>query len=184
MDYIVIGGAPPKSVWNGSAAVLACGEMRVLEGPWPFGRTTLAWAPDGFAKEELRAQLTASPDAGAYVVAGTGAPGRGNAFVIAAHDVHDQARFRDYAARVPEVVSAFGGRFLARGGTVTCVAGCFVPERAVIIEFPTAKSAFDFYGSELYKPLLRLRLETTTPRFVVLSRAGLLSADDALCGGC
>ena len=62
---------------------------------------------------------------------------------------------------MPDVVRSFGGRFLARAGKVTPLAGAFVPERAVLIEFPTAGDALAFYTSERYAPLLKIRLATT-----------------------
>jgi uncharacterized protein (DUF1330 family) len=73
------------------------------------------------------------------------------------------------------VVQSFNGKFIARAGKVTPVAGSFAPDRAVLIEFPTAADAVAFYFSDVYAPLLKLRLETTAPRFVLIARSGELS---------
>src|SRR5262249_2937344 len=96
------------------------------------------------------------------------------AFVIAAHRMRDPDGFRPYAEQVAAVVQRFGGRFLARAGRVTPLGGDFVPERAVIIEFPRADDAMAFYVSDVYAPLLRIRHATTDPRFVVVARSGAL----------
>jgi len=69
----------------------------------------------------------------------------------------------------------FGGRFLARGGKVTPLAGAF-PERVVLIEFAGADDALGFYTSDRYAPLLKIRLATTEARLVVLARSGELPA--------
>jgi uncharacterized protein (DUF1330 family) len=74
------------------------------------------------------------------------------------------------------VVKSFGGRFLARGGRVTPLGGAFVPERVVLIEFPTADDALAFYISDRYAPLLKIRLATTEARLVILARSGELPA--------
>jgi uncharacterized protein (DUF1330 family) len=72
--------------------------------------------------------------------------------------------------------SAGHGRFLARGGTVTPLAGAFVPERVVLLEFATADAALGFYLSDRYAPLLKIRLATTEARLAILARSGALPA--------
>ena len=47
-------------------------------------------------------------------------------------------------------------------------------DRVVLIEFPTAADAAAFYFSDIYAPLLKLRLETTNPRFVLVAKSGVL----------
>ena len=86
--------------------------------------------------------------------------------------MRDIERFKPYAAAVPEVVKSFGGRFLARGGSVTPIAGSFVPERVVLVEFPTVEDALTFYISDRYAPLLKIRLATTEARLVIVTRSG------------
>jgi uncharacterized protein (DUF1330 family) len=88
----------------------------------------------------------------------------------------DPESFRPYGAAIPELLQRFGVRSLARGGTVTRLAGEFAPDRGVVLEFPSVEAVVDFYTSEVYAPLLKLRLRTTDPRFVVLSRSGAIPA--------
>ena len=49
-----------------------------------------------------------------------------------------------------------------------------MPDRAVLMEFPSADDVAAFYFSESYAPLLRIRLAATEPRFVLLARTGAL----------
>jgi uncharacterized protein (DUF1330 family) len=148
--------------------MVAQGEMIVLEGPWPLGAPILARRG-----EEANGQLgAASSDLNGYVVEALAPPGPGDAFVIGAHRMRDPDGFRPYAEQVAAVVERFNGRFLARAGKVTPLGGAFVPERAVIIEFPTAADAVAFYVSDLYAPLLEIRHATTDPRFVIVTRSG------------
>jgi uncharacterized protein (DUF1330 family) len=110
----------------------------------------------------------------AFLVEGIEPPGPGQAFAIGAHRMRDVEAFKPYAARVADVSKEFGCRYIARGGAVTPLSGSFVPDRAVLMEFPSADDVAAFYFSESYAPLLRIRLAATEPRFVLVARAGSL----------
>jgi uncharacterized protein (DUF1330 family) len=174
MRYLICGGGASvfEAVTGAGACALADGEMLVLEGPWPMRRTLLAFLADQDAIDRLAA--LEMPGAIAYTVEGLAAPGAGEAFVIAAHKMLDAAGFRPYAEAIQGVLDRFGVRTLARGGAIKRLAGNFAPDRGVVLEFPTVESVIAFYTSEIYAPLLRLRLRTTDPRFVVLARSGAI----------
>ncbi|MCC7347879.1 MAG: DUF1330 domain-containing protein [Variibacter sp.] len=173
MQYVVWGGAgAPFGPANG-LRVLASGEVLELEGPWTLGSTTLAYAAD----DRAVATLPSPAGAQAFAVEGIEAPGEGEAFVIAAHRMLDPVAFRPYAEAIPGLLEQFGVRSLARGGKVTPLAGDLVPDRGVVLEFPSVAAVIDFYFAEIYAPLLDLRLRTTDPRFVVVSRAGTISPE-------
>jgi uncharacterized protein (DUF1330 family) len=154
---------------------VADGEMISFEQPWTFGSPLIARLPDGADLAAVKARMSAG-GFNAFVVEGLEEPGSGQAYVLGGHIMRDMERFRPYAAAVPDVVRSFGGRFLARGGTVTPIAGTFIPERVVLIEFPTADDALSFYISDRYAPLLKIGLATTEARLVILARSGDLPA--------
>ena len=154
--------------------VVADGESISFEEAWSFGDPQILRVADDAALEQAK---TAFGGSNAFAVEGLIEPGPGAAFVIAAHMMRDIERFKPYAAAIPGVVQRFNGRFIARAGRVTPIAGAFVPDRVVLIEFPSAADAVAFYFSEVYAPLLKLRLETTDPRFVVMARSGGLPED-------
>jgi uncharacterized protein (DUF1330 family) len=176
MQYLIWGSRTVSDAAReaSGAEILASGEPLVLEGPWPFAQTTLAYCADDRAPAAL--QPHAQGTAGAFTVEGIESPGKGGAYVLAAHKMLDAEAFRPYAEAIPGILRDFGVRSLARGGKVTPLAGDFVPDRGVVLEFPSAESVVDFYTSDLYAPLLALRLRTVVPRFVVLSRSGAISA--------
>lgn len=149
--------------------VVADGEFISFEEPWSFGDPLIVRVHDEAVLEEAKKALGGSE---AFAIEGLIEPGPGAAFVIAAHLMRDIERFRPYAAAIPGVVQSFKGKFIARAGRVTPLAGSFVPDRVVLIEFPSAADAVAFYFSDVYAPLLRLRLETTDPRFVLVARSG------------
>ena len=158
-----------------SARLVADGEMLSFEQPWTFGPPLIARLDDTADPGALKTSMVAG-GFNAFAVEGLEEPGKGEAFVIGAHIIRDAEAYKPYIAGVAEVVASFGGRFIARAGAVTPVAGQFVPERVVLIEFPTAADALAFYTSERYAPLLKIRLTTTEARFVIMARAGELPA--------
>ena len=105
--------------------------------------------------------------ADAFLAEGILEPGTGQAFAIGAHMMRDPEGFKPYAAGVPDVIKNYSCRHIARGGKVTHITGSFVPDRAVLMEFPDADEAVAFYFSDAYAPLLQIRLRTTDPRFAL-----------------
>ncbi len=150
--------------------VIAEGEMLSFEEPWAFDAPLIARVEDAAALDAVKSRAVGV--ASAFAVEGFDEPGSGQAIVIAAHLMRDMEMFKPYAAAVPDVIKRFGGRFLARAGKLTPVAGSFMPDRAILIEFPTADDAVAFYFSDAYAPLLKIRLAATDPRFGLVARSG------------
>src|ERR1022692_4180752 len=169
MRYLVASGLSAAQLPNGCHLV-ADGEAISFEQPWSFGAPLIAQVDDGADLDALNSK----PAVSAFLVEGIEPPGAGQAFAIGAHRMRDAEAFKPYAARVADVIKDFGCRFIARGGAVTPLAGSFVPDRAVLMEFPSADNVAAFYFSESYAPLLRIRLKATEPRFVLVARAGSL----------
>jgi uncharacterized protein (DUF1330 family) len=151
-------------------SVVADGEMISFEEPWNIGAPLIARVDDAANLDALKSNA----DISALLVEGLDEPGSGQAFAIGAHLMRDPEGFKPYAAAVPGVIRNFGCRYIARGGTVTPIAGSFVPDRVVLMEFASADDAVAFYFSAAYAPLLKIRLKTTEPRFVLLARAGVV----------
>ena len=169
MRYLVASGLAATQLPKGCHLV-ADGEAISFEQPWSFGTPMIALVDDG---ADLTA-LTSKPAITVFLVEGIAPPGAGEAFAIGAHRMRDADAFKPYAARVADVSKEFGCRYIARGGAVTPLCGTFVPDRAVLMEFPSADDVVAFYFSESYAPLLRIRLAATEPRFVLLARTGAL----------
>jgi uncharacterized protein (DUF1330 family) len=77
-------------------------------------------------------------------------------------DVTDAASFEAYRAQAPATIAAFGGRYLARGGTGRRLEGDIVARRQVLLEFPDMAALEAWYGSDAYRPLLELRQRCST----------------------
>jgi uncharacterized protein (DUF1330 family) len=167
--YLIASGMTSAHLPQG-CRVVADGAMISFEQPWSFGAPLIARVEDTANLDALQS----APGVTAFVVEGIDEPGSGQAFAIGAHLMRDPEGFKPYAAAVPGVIKTFGCRYIARGGAVTPLAGSFVPDRAVLMEFSNADDAVAFYFSAAYAPLLKIRLKTTEPRFVVVARSGAL----------
>lgn len=79
------------------------------------------------------------------------------AYLIADIEVTDPVGYAEYRTRVPAVIAAHGGRYLARGGTSEVLEGTWRPKRSAIIEFPNLASLKAFWESPEYQPLREIR---------------------------
>ncbi|MFI4868549.1 MAG: DUF1330 domain-containing protein [Steroidobacterales bacterium] len=82
------------------------------------------------------------------------------AYIFASVEINDPAAYDEYRRRVPAVIAAYGGRYLARGGAVERLEGDAPVHRLVILEFPDMARLKAFYNSAEYQPLLGIRQRT------------------------
>jgi uncharacterized protein (DUF1330 family) len=80
-----------------------------------------------------------------------------SAYIFASVEITDPAAYEEYRRRVPAIIAAYGGRYLARGGAVERLEGNAPVNRLVIVEFPDMVRLKAFYNSVEYQPLLAIR---------------------------
>jgi uncharacterized protein (DUF1330 family) len=80
-----------------------------------------------------------------------------SAYVIVQVTVRDAETYERYKALVPPSIAAYGGRFLVRGGTSQTLEGTWRPMRIVILEFPSAERARQWWSSPEYAVAKALR---------------------------
>jgi len=98
------------------------------------------------------------------------------AYVIASETVNDKATFEEYRKVVPDTVTAFGGKFIVRGGNLTILEGEWPHPRLVIIEFPTREAAEDWYKSDAYQAVISLRLKSSVGNVIIVDGPSLVHA--------
>ena len=172
MQYLVACGLSASDLPAG-CRVIADGETIAFESPWDFGPTLIARVDDGADLSALKGKAGVT----AFTVEGLNEPDGGKAFAIGAHIMRNPEGFKPYAAGVPAVIKDYGCNYIARGGKVTPLAGRFVPDRVVLMQFPDADEIVSFYFCDAYAPLLPIRLTTTEPRFVLMACRGAIPAD-------
>ena len=79
------------------------------------------------------------------------------AYLIAHVKVKDPAKMQEYGAQAGATFAAFGGAPMVRGKVVEVLAGTHGGQAALIVKFPDAKSAHDWYHSPAYQALIPLR---------------------------
>jgi uncharacterized protein (DUF1330 family) len=79
------------------------------------------------------------------------------AYWIARAKVDDPAKYKLYADRVPEILSRYGGKVLARGGRYRIMEGPDTFQRFVVIEFPTMEQGVACFESPEYQQAASFR---------------------------
>jgi uncharacterized protein (DUF1330 family) len=90
------------------------------------------------------------------------------AYVVVDIHVKDPARYEEYKRLAAHSVTAFGGRYLVRGGAVTKLEGDWTPARFVLLEFPTAARAKEWWASDHYRPIKAIRHATASSKMIVV----------------
>lgn len=90
------------------------------------------------------------------------------AYVIVDVRIMDLENYEVVKKLTPPVVSAFGGKYLARGGKMAKLAGDWNPDRLVIMEFPSVEKAKEWAESPEYEPVKTIRDQTAKINMVVV----------------
>jgi uncharacterized protein (DUF1330 family) len=89
------------------------------------------------------------------------------AYVIVNITVRDPARYEEYKRLATPTVTAYGGRYVARGGQVEVREGGWMPTRLVILEFPTVERARAWWDSPEYAPAKAVRQSCAETQLVI-----------------
>lgn len=90
------------------------------------------------------------------------------AYVMVQVDVRDAAAYERYKELAPPAISAYGGRYLARGGVTETLEGTWRPSRFVILEFPDAETARAWWRSPEYAEAKALRHRSATSEMLLV----------------
>jgi uncharacterized protein (DUF1330 family) len=77
-------------------------------------------------------------------------------------EITDPTIYEIYREKVPDTISAHGGRILVRGGDPLPFDGTMPQRRFVIVEFDSPEAAVAFYHSDAYQAVLPFRLNAST----------------------
>jgi uncharacterized protein (DUF1330 family) len=89
------------------------------------------------------------------------------AYVVVNITVRDPVRYEEYKRLASPAVAAYGGRYVARGGTVEVREGAWTPSRLVILEFPTVERARAWWDSPEYAPAKAVRQSCADAQLVI-----------------
>ncbi len=89
-------------------------------------------------------------------------------YMITDISVEDEEMYAKYVKEIRAIVEKHGGRYLARGGPITPLAGNWNPERVAIIEFDSLDHVQKCFASEEYQRIACLREQSTQSRAIVV----------------
>lgn len=90
------------------------------------------------------------------------------AYVIVEIEVTDPLRYEEYKQLAAPTVEAYGGRYLVRGSSTVTLEGDWRPGRLVVLEFPTAQRAREWWASGMYRPAKEIRLESANTEMILV----------------
>jgi len=90
------------------------------------------------------------------------------AYVVVEIAVHDAQTYERYKQLAPPAIAAYGGRYLARGGTTEALEGVWNPPRFVILEFPSVERARAWWNSPEYAAAKALRQASAETRMLLV----------------
>jgi uncharacterized protein (DUF1330 family) len=83
------------------------------------------------------------------------------AYLIVESNITDAETFKRYMAAAPEVVKAFGGEYLVRGGRMQVLEGDWQPPRLTVLRYPDFETARAMYDSPGYVQARAMRQGAT-----------------------
>jgi uncharacterized protein (DUF1330 family) len=75
--------------------------------------------------------------------------------------------FMEYAEKIPAFIDKHGGRYIVQGVVPEKLEGNWIPERLVILEFPSTERAREFLADPDAQDLFALRHKTTDSQLVL-----------------
>ena len=79
------------------------------------------------------------------------------AYMIVESNITDPEAFKRYMAAAPEIVKAFAGEYLVRGGRMQVLEGDWQPPRLTVLRYPSFDAARAMYDSPAYAHARSLR---------------------------
>jgi uncharacterized protein (DUF1330 family) len=83
------------------------------------------------------------------------------AYLVVEMKLSNPEQYKEYMARAPAVVKAFGGEYVVRGGRQEVAEGDWTPARLALVKFPSYERAKAFFESVDYQAVRAHRLGAT-----------------------
>ena len=90
------------------------------------------------------------------------------AYLIVNVEITDPEKYEEYRKVASPTVDAFGGKYLARGGTSEALEGDWTPNRLIVIEFESIDRAKEWWSSETYRTPKQMRQASANAQMIVV----------------
>ena len=92
-------------------------------------------------------------------------------YVIFNIEVTNPEAYKQYVQSVKPIAEQFGGEYVVRGGNNQVVEGSWQYSRNVVIKFPSYEKALEWYNSEEYQPIKKIRLVNANTNGIIIQGA-------------
>ena len=89
-------------------------------------------------------------------------------FAIFNIEVKNSDAYQDYVKQVKPTAEKYGGEYIVRGGEFKIGEGEWSYPRTVVIKFPSFQNALDWYNSDEYKPIKKIRLDNSVSNGIII----------------
>jgi uncharacterized protein (DUF1330 family) len=83
------------------------------------------------------------------------------AYLIVEMNISDLEQYKQYMAKAPATIRAYGGEYLVRGGRFEALEGDWQPSRLAMLRFPSYEKAKAWYEQSDYVRVRQLRAGAT-----------------------
>ena len=89
-------------------------------------------------------------------------------YLIAQINIINEEPYKEYIKQTSTIVKKYEGEFIVRGGNFKNVLGNWDYARTVIIKFPSYETALNWYHSDEYKPVRKIREENSEGNVIII----------------
>jgi uncharacterized protein (DUF1330 family) len=91
-----------------------------------------------------------------------------SAYVIVDVQIQDHTSYEEYKKLTPASIKAYNGKFIVRGGKTETLEGNWEPGRVVVLEFPDAETAKNWWSSPEYTPAKEIRQRSASTKMILV----------------
>ncbi|KAA9040694.1 DUF1330 domain-containing protein [Ginsengibacter hankyongi] len=96
------------------------------------------------------------------------------AYVIVEIKINDTEKYEEYKKLTPASIAAYDGKFIVRGGATETLEGDWQPGRVVVLEFPDAGSARQWWNSSEYAIAKTIRQSAADTKMILVEGVNFL----------
>ena len=89
-------------------------------------------------------------------------------YIIAQVNIKNNEPYKEYLKKVTQSAEKYNGKYIVRGGKYKVMLGNWNYERVVVIKFPTYEIAMNWYNSEEYAPIKKIREENSEGNLIII----------------
>ena len=91
-----------------------------------------------------------------------------SAYIIVQINITNKEPYKEYLEKVTSIALKYGGEYIVRGGNFKLMLGNWDYERTVIIKFPSYDIALEWYNSEEYSPVKKIREDNSEGNLIII----------------